>query len=470
MIQHKPIKIDNTHGFEQLWNCGISNKHLDDIVINFLNKHLKHLVSSAIIEWPYYDGDYLSTYYIHYAKKFKNYPKYCYRIHFISKKDEYCGYTVLRPVVYGKKLGKTYLDPELFQESNVYILRGTHKVHLYGTEYKVKAFPWMMQETDISICAHVATWTVLRYYGNKYLQYSNPSMGEIVENVHEEWGRKTPSSGLTPIQVSDILTHYGFYPIIRGGNKKQITMLLNEIMAYIESGIPVIAMCNSTQHAFSIIGHGEIDYSKLDKEEYVNKLKEPDTNIILHSKLINSLYVMDDNQFPYRKMQKLLEPNCDLNYSMYEITYAIIPLYARMQLEYHEVYTRFIGLIQNGEMKWDGTQVVRIYITSSNYLKTFVKEANDINPVLKQVIIKMNMSRFVWCIDLSEKQEYKERKMSGKIIIDSTSGTRDNEPWILMHNKDQIKYYDVFDDSYYEINDITIKPYMEYIHNLDCIK
>ena len=89
----------------------------------------------------------------------------------------------------------------------------------------------MMQETDISICAHVATWTVLRYYGTKYLQYSNPSMGEIVENVHEEWGRKTPSSGLTPIQVSDILTYYGFYPIIRGGNKKQITMLLNEIMA-----------------------------------------------------------------------------------------------------------------------------------------------------------------------------------------------------------------------------------------------
>lgn len=126
MIQHKQIKIDNAHGFEQLWDCGISNKYLDDIVINLLNIHLQHLVSSAIIEWSYYDGDYLSTYYIHYAKKFKNYPKYCYRIHFISQKDKYCGYSVLRPIVYGKKLGKTYLDLENFPGvKRIYTTRDT---------------------------------------------------------------------------------------------------------------------------------------------------------------------------------------------------------------------------------------------------------------------------------------------------------------------------------------------------------
>ena len=135
---------------------------------------------------------------------------------------------------------------------------GNYKVHIRGSEYVVSAFPWMMQDTDITICAHIAMWTVLNYYGNKYTNYVNPDIGKIVENVFENWGRKTPSIGLTPIQVSEALSRFGFYPIIRGGNKSKLMQLLDETMAYIESGIPVIAMSQSLQHAFSIMGRGEI--------------------------------------------------------------------------------------------------------------------------------------------------------------------------------------------------------------------
>ena len=79
------------------------------------------------------------------------------------------------------------------------------------------------------------------------------------------------------------------------------------------------------------------------------------------------------------------------------------------------------------------------------------------------------MSKFVWCIDLSEMEEYKNKKVSGKIIIDSTAGTKETEPWILIHNKEQIRYYDVCQDSSNEIKGLQIQPYTEYVHNLDVI-
>ena len=447
----------------------ISEKHIDNVVIETFNKYLGDLISKIIIEWPYYDQDYLSTYYLHYAKKFRNFPKYCYRLHFISQKGDYCGYTVLRPVMYGKKFGRTYINPILFLKKTAYLMRGKYKVHLKGNEYTVKAFPWMMQDTDITICAHIAMWTVLKYYGNKFMNYVNPSIGDIVENVSENWGRKTPSIGLTPIQVSETLSRFGFYPIIRGGNKEKTNQLLDETMASIESGIPVIAMSESKQHAFSIIGHGEINKTCLDDEDYVNKYREPETNFILHSKLINTVYAMDDNWFPYRRIDKYADSSSDVNYSMYEISYVVVPLYSRMQLEYHEVYSRFIGLVKFGDMKWEGTRVVRIYITSSNSLKEYYKNQEDVLPILKNVILHLNMSKFVWCIDTSEIEEYKEEKVSGKVIIDATAGTKDIEPWILMHDKEKIKYYDVVTDEKKIIKDVDITPYKEYIHNLDVV-
>ena len=324
----------------------------------------------------------------------------------------------------------------------------------------------MMQDTDITICAHIAMWTVLNYYGNKYTNYVNPDIGKIVENVFENWGRKTPSIGLTPIQVSEALSRFGFYPIIRGGNKSKLMQLLDETMAYIESGIPVIAMSQSLQHAFSIMGRGEINRSYLDDVTFVNKIREPNTNFILHSKLIDTVYVMDDNWFPYRRMKRTADSYTDLPYSIYEITYVVVPLYSRMQLEYHEVYSRFVGLVKYGDMNWAGTRIIRIYITSSNSLKRYVKNQKDIASELKKIVLDLNMSRFVWCIDSSDIEEYKSGKISGKVIIDTTAGTKETEPWILLHDLEKIRYYDVATDRKETITGLSIKPYTEYVHNL----
>ena len=74
----------------------------------------------------------------------------------------------------------------------------------------------------------------------------------------------------------------------------------------------------------------------------VDTLKDSEINVISHSKLIQDLYVMDDNCFPYRKMPiDLPSEQSDVIYGLAELEYAVVPLYRRMQLAYSEVYERF---------------------------------------------------------------------------------------------------------------------------------
>lgn len=79
----------------------------------------------------------------------------------------------------------------------------------------------------------------------------------------------------------------------------------------------------------------------------------------------------------------------------------------------------------------------------------------------------MDMPRFIWCIDLATTDECKRGLMSGRVIVDSTVGTQDDNPWLLMHNE-QLMYFVEYDRelSYIECE---IQPYYIYENNLQDI-
>lgn len=468
MITIDEIKIKTIKDYEKV-KTKIKEGYIDDKIILFLKNNIGTSIEKVVIEYPYYDRDYLSTFYIHYSKKFRHYPKECYRLHFISgnaRNLAYWGYMVLCPIsLEGNRIGSTYLSPQVVIKDVAYTASCNIKVHLIGNEYTVKTFPWMKQDTDISTCAHVALWTVLRFYGQKFTHYKDPSMGEIIEKVQEEWGRKTPSQGLTPIQISHVLSEFGFQPIIRSVFSNSPIPLIDEMFAYLESGIPIIAMIASKAHAFSVFGHGTIHTERLSDDMFRNRIKEPGTNFILHSKLINSVYMMDDNLHPFKQLEKLSfnpgKGECIID----QITHIIIPLYVRMQLEYPNVYSRFVHLMKLSEFSWTKKEtVVRIYITSENALKEHALTSVKMNERLSDIIRTLNMSRFVWCIDISTIEEYERGLISGRILIDSTAGSADVEPWILLHDDSTIKYLDDGEMNQ-EMEEIT--PYEHFVHNLN---
>lgn len=441
----------------------INPDYIEDSIVEKLKKYLGLRCKKIVIEYPYRDKDYLSTYYRHYSQKFRDFSKDCYRLHICMVDDEYAGYLLLRPTVEGTRIGTTYLDPRVLLKEKAYLMLSDFKVHMFGEDFTCRSFPWMMQETDITVCAHVALWTVLRYYGNRHANYADCTMGQVVDFVKEDWGRKTPSGGLTPLQVADVLKSYEFSPIVRGSEKIRSDMFLDEIIAYVESGIPIIAFIATKQHAVSIMGHGELDYKRLD-DPWLNRIKDVN-GIVLHSKLIDSLYIMEDNYFPYRAITKQLPTkDSDVDYHMKEISYAVIPLYPRMQLVYNEVYERFVSLVQAGVMAWEDVKVTRIYITSSNSMKRFFRKSVDVEATLKEIVCELQMPKFVWCIDISGVDNYKKGLTSGKLIVDTTSSTHEREPWLLMHDSTCVKYQS--EGAYWQ-QQIQINPYGHYVNNLE---
>ncbi len=448
MISFNRINITALDDYSKLKDF-VEETHIDDIAIDMLRNHLGTNISSIIVEWPYYDRDYLSSYYIHHSKKLKEYSKYCYRIHFISPENTYIGYSLLRPVMPGRHLGRTYLDPRIVIKEKAALISGKYSSHFLGGKFEISGFPWMMQETDITVCAHIALWNVLRYYGTKYPHYESPSLGDVVEKVHAEWGRKTPSIGLTPVQVSDVLSAYDFFPIIRGFSRDNIQELTDELLVYLESEVPVIGMSDVNQHAVTFVGRGSYNCELLDDDFFIRKHKSHKGNFILSTQLINSTYVMDDNLFPYAKVDRLASRQSDAAYSIGEMTYLVIPVFERMQLAYHKLYGRIETLLASKgkneyAFSWQNSlRVVRIYIASANKLKEYIAAMKDVNQILKDAVLRLPLSRFVWCVDISTPDEFKQEKISGRILIDTTAGTNASEPWLLMHDDRHIMLYDI---------------------------
>lgn len=481
MIEFKVVEINNREAYDTTLKQSIPESHIDDDVIEKLKKYLGTRCDKIEIEYPYYDGDYLSTYYIHYSQKLFPYEKVCCRLH-ISFEDEYYGYITLRPTVEGTKIGKTYLEPSILISEPAYLALHNFKAHIAGNEMDIKCFPWKSQETDVSICAHTAMWTIIRYYGNKFKNYADTTIGDIVQRTKNDWGRKTPSLGLTPIQISDLMKEYGFSPLIIQNEKDSESEFIDEVMSYIESGLPMVGFLYPIRHAVSIIGHGDIDYSILDDDALVNQIKDPDIDVIPHGRLVKDLYVMDDNYFPYRRMPLGL-PNekSDVKYGGAELKYCAIPLYGRMQLVYNEVYSRFQIWMKEKVLDWERPCVCRIYITSSNSLKKEALKSCDMNDNLKDVIVNLTLPKFVWCIDLAGFENYKKGLTSGRIIIDTTAATMDENPWILRHDSHKIEYVDIekeklgeyrrlSSDIKFDFIDCKIEPYTIYKNNIKNIE
>lgn len=479
MISFHRIDISSDQFHKNMKDLLEPHSLYDQKVVDKLQKYLRNKCDILEIEYPYYDSDYLSTYYIHYSQKLCNYPKACCRIH-IYKDTQYYGYITLRPTVGETKLGKTYLNPSIIIDETAYLINAFFIAHIVGNRISIQGFPWKSQQTDISVCAHTATWTIVRYFGDKYRNYINATIGDIVERTHNEWGRKTPSLGLTPIQVSDILKEYKFTPlIIENIDKndsasldidKNDSAFLDNVLSYIESGLPLIGFLEPIKHAISIIGHGVIDYNLLNNEDFLLKNVDPELDIISHGRLIKDLYVMDDNIFPYQKMSVTLPTQSySIDYNFNELKYIVVPLYRRMQLTYDDVYARFYVWRKCNVMNWERPCVSRIYITASTSLKQKALECSDMNEVLKEIIITLPLPKFVWCIDLSGYDNYKNKMISGRIIIDTTAATMENEPWILRHDDSHIQFKDLLDTSspneYYEVS-CNIKPYSLYRNNL----
>jgi hypothetical protein len=85
--------------------------------------------------------------------------------------DKYIGFIVLRPNRV-TSISRTILDPANLPFVSGHICVSKYTVHILGAELTVKGFPYMSQDTDVTVCAHAACWMIFRYFSQRYSRYA----------------------------------------------------------------------------------------------------------------------------------------------------------------------------------------------------------------------------------------------------------------------------------------------------------
>ncbi|WP_291323725.1 papain-like cysteine protease family protein [Desulfonatronospira sp.] len=426
---------------------------LNTIPAPFLNQEVKrHLVEQLddkvvfiVIEYPYVDKDYRSTYYGFYSKRHKKYGKFCIRLHFFSQimnneeafsdaEESYLGSIVLRPTEVAT-LGRTLLAPEALKDFSGFVCEAEYMNSLDGIPLKVKTFPHIMQDTDVTICAHAVCWMIARYYSEKYTLYPERLSYDIATSLTDiSGGRIIPSKGLTLGQVSEILSSIGFYPEIFVRDLYSDHAFFYELLyAYVESGIPLVAAMHGKQHALAIVGHGDL-YSAVDV------CRRSQNKIVNSLCCNNSLIANDDNKLPFSKIFFEKKPCSAGEYLLTDIDGFVVPLYEKMYLNAENVMRLLPGLINSNlvSMQTHDKLVLRVFMTSARSFKQKQRKAVLIDPLMKRTQLELPLPKFVWIAEMTTPELYDSRQVLYRWILDATANPYEMYPFLLIHDFQEI--------------------------------
>jgi hypothetical protein len=427
------------------------------VLIEELKHRLGRICRAVLVEYPYRDFDHSSVFSLFYAKKHRQPARNCIRLHLFAgvdlAVDEYIGSYVVRDSRIDSR-GRAWLDPAyLIDLDHAYLLSVKMTAHLAGSPLPKRVFPWMAQDTDIAVCAHVAVWTIVNYYGFKYPEYCRRSIGVIAQQTPPGLGRQVPSEGLDLSQVSDLLAANGFFPLVLSKETLGEPEFFRALFSYIESGIPMVAAMTRRQHAVTIMGHGPVNEAAL--------LAATDWRF--HSDFIDDLIVVDDNRLPYSRLAR----GSGSAAGFADLDHVIVPLSEKMYLNASIVHERVLGLLRTGALAVDEPVILRIYLTSNRSLKRELQANDTMEAVLKDCLVRLELPRFLWCADISTPQQYASQQTSARILIDATAGTYEREPWLFWHDAHGLRYRS---GSRVEAVDVPIAPYGLYRNNLTEVK
>jgi hypothetical protein len=240
---------------------------------------------TAVVEFRYLDPDYRGEHSRFYSTTFRRYPSVAHRVHFFRSPipddwrdpdkaldfepmvDDYLGFIVLRPLP-GARVGRVALAPPRDLDHDVTCMT-TEEVNVFGVPMRVRAAPFMAQDAQLGVCAHMALWVVARHH---HLAYGRPrrTVADIADFIPTDLGlgRPAPSTGLTVSQLAAGCRALGLPALVYkcqdeadlpSGDK-----IPGIVCRYLNSGMPVIVAAGG-HHAFTLVGYRRVDASTDDE-------------------------------------------------------------------------------------------------------------------------------------------------------------------------------------------------------------
>lgn len=289
-------------------------------IIKKLTGGLSSAVKAILIERNYIDKDYRSTYYNFYSKKGQFYRPDCARLHLFDETvrfdqktlklqcaderldDHYFGFIVLRPTGIAT-IGRSVVSPDVRSHAGSHVITAKHKVHLLGYKLTVQGFPSMDQHIDISVCAHVACWSILRHYSERYSIYREFLTHDITMMAQEfNPGGLVPSNGLKVSHAERVFQEAGTFPLLIARMDIDDVSFYRQLHSYVESGFPLFAAMHGRSHAMAVVGY----------EWGTPTNATPSIAMRYAWDEVKSLVVIDDNYLPYLSI-----PQSDVGASPY---------------------------------------------------------------------------------------------------------------------------------------------------------
>ena len=442
----------------------LSNLHfvLRKCDIGRLYSYLQSLRDDLVvgIESEYVDAMYRDEYYRFYATKLHEYDRNCIKFTFfkpghlkegeevdysLSKEivEDFVGFLVVRPL--NALIGRNVVSPEALKPelTDVKVCRSPVETTALGLKVCVKGFPHSSQDVEMMACAETALWSIAEYYGHKYSEYKLVRPSDILDAMRSYSDhRQLPSEGLTFKQISVGLCRFGFstqlynlYELVQSEGDVEETPVLNpkmkEVLAcYIESGFP-IALClegSEVGHAVVCIGR-QVSPRKgnLVQEEISGK------NYYIWNKGINTIVLNDDNAIPYQKAN-IDHPTKYYNKKKWDdvlLTRFMVPLPSKVYMD------AFIAIPLSKSIMADvlhapQDSVIRTFLASSRSFRNHIAFSSLMSNDTKQVLLHMNLPKFVWVSEFSDVDNFEKEVVTGLIVLDATEPTQTVETPLLL--------------------------------------
>lgn len=453
MSDYAWVGIDSPNDFDKLV-AELDIEFGPDAVVAKLKSAISPRVHGVLIEREYIDKDYRSTFYKHYAKKGRFYRDDCVRLHFFdagvaydsqtsalismtgSLEGQYFGFIVLRPTIQST-IGRSVLTPDIRVGARGHAIQGEHFVHLLGHRLRVWGFPSMAQHADMSICAHVCCWSILRYYSERYPQHREWLLHDITMMASPyDPGGLTPGLGLSALSAKHIFEAAGTYPLLIANHGAEHGEFYAQFLAYLESGFPLFVSMSEKQHAVVAVGHSWAEPPNPPSEFMSTHVWEQ----------VASILTVDDNALPYVSVNRdaktgMLPAPGAPDYDANDFTSFIVALpekifYSAIAVEEYSKDTLYAFLRKLVPMPPKHQLLRRYFVTSVSRLRAFaLKERSALGPELVNMFMRLKTAQFVWVVEYASFDQWTKGQIAAMAVLDATASPNDRVPVWFAHGE-----------------------------------
>lgn len=412
----------------------------------------EHGVVCIVREARYIDADWRSQLARFYTGAFRRYPSVCHRLHFFTDmvpedlvdlstfQDSYRGYSVIRPLPIAP-VGRTMIVPPPALHGAARC-EGDEEVNLVGWPLKVRAMPFISQDTQLMRCSHAAIWMVLMH---GTLVHGLPRL--LPADVHDAAAagagehRHLPSDGLSRAQLLGAMQTLGlsptrkFLPATKEDDAAGDLTLHGIICRSVNSLLPPIVV--SPSHAWVVVAYQRRSGAVVDRHPV-------------------EMWRHDDSRGPYLQVSS---PWDELEEAHTPWRAAYLPLVPKAYLdaETAEAFglARILSLLESGQLdgtrlqrlnnaKGDRAWTVRTYLITSNAFKRRAGK-RGLGGDLAAAYRLSPMSRYIWVVELVDRQarDHGAADVFGEIVLDATvsqHGPPDDPERILAAHVDTFAY------------------------------